>query len=479
VKHSRIVGHSACTRLGVWIIVAVTAAAALFGPLLLAATPAGAFGTINALGQNAEHEKITRVLSCSSSQRPANCFQQESMNLLSGKPGTFGAVGAPDIPPYLFGNPQNHCDDGDYNVVGAKNYPQTEAQAHQRLVDCITQAQQRLASAVDFASGLLSNGAINPQAGRADVSCALPIGIKAADKTAKCSVINQLGRALHTAEDFWSHSNWADVADSSKPISLTNPPGLGRADVPPYFLYPAAGNWQFPSNLVTGYDDSGLTKCGDRICHSILSKDNGNIDPNTGVTSNPTTVRGKVANNFQWAVSGARAQALATWSSFVAGLRAKYGASPAELMVTAITNDTPWTACQLGGAAGSARTPPVGDKGAARTVTGKIENQTGQTLNCTTANMDYGEWGVMAPDNVGAGSSGRFKALSNGTSTIGNVTYTLGGGTTVKISWSNPWVGSNNYGCDLGGSNSGQYRCTIGGQQKGLDSSPTFSVSRK
>lgn len=251
MNDSRIAGLGARPRPRVWAIVAVTTAAALFAPLLLTASPAGAFGTINGLGQHAEHEKITRVLSCSSSQRPTNCFQQESMNLLAGRPGTWGAVGAPDIPPYLFGNPQNHCDDADYNVVGAKNYPQTEAQAHQRLVDCITQAQHRLTSAVDFASGLLSNGAINPQAGRADVTCGLPIGVKAADNTAKCSVINQLGRALHTAEDFWSHSNWADVADSSKPISLTNPPGLGRSDVPPYFLYPAAGNWQFPSNLVT------------------------------------------------------------------------------------------------------------------------------------------------------------------------------------------------------------------------------------
>jgi hypothetical protein len=112
-------------------------------------------------------------------------------------------------------------------------------------------------------------------------------------------------------------------------------------------------------------------------------------------------------------------------------------------------------------------------------VTGKVVNEAGQTLNCTTANMDYGEWGVMAPDSVGAGASGRFKALSNGSSTIGNVTYALAGGTIVKISWSNPWVGSNSYGCDLGGLNSGQYRCTIGGQQSGFDSSPTFTVSRR
>jgi hypothetical protein len=458
----------------------VITAAALFAPVLLAAAPAGAFGTINGLGQNAEHEKITRVLACTSTPVPANCFQQESLNLLAGRPGTFGAVGAPDIPPYLFGNPQNHCDDADYNITGATTYPQTEAQAHQRLVDCITQAQQRLTSAVNLASGLLSNGAINPQAGRSDVTCSLPTGINASDKTAKCSVINQLGRALHTAEDFWSHSNWADVADSSKPISSSNPPGLGRSDVPLYFLYPAAGNWQFPANLVTGFDDSGpFTKCGDRICHSNLNKDNGSINPNNGATSNPSTTRGKVANNFQRAVTGARAQVVATWNSFVTGLQTKYGAGPAALMVRALTNDTPWTTCQLGGSAREARTPPVGDKGAARTVSGKIVNEIGHPFNCTSANIDYGEWGVMAPDSVGVGATGTFKALSNGSSTIGNVTYTSPSGTTLKISWSNPWVGSNSYGCDVGGASSGQYRCTIGGKQSGFDSSPTFTVSQR
>ena len=37
-----------------------------------------------------------------------------------------------------------------------------------------------------------------------------------------------LGRALHGAQDFYAHSNWADQADPTRPIGDTNPPGLNQ-----------------------------------------------------------------------------------------------------------------------------------------------------------------------------------------------------------------------------------------------------------
>jgi hypothetical protein len=40
------------------------------------------------------------------------------------------------------------------------------------------------------------------------------------DNRAKCQAIEGFGRALHGAQDFYSHSNWTDVADPNKPISL-------------------------------------------------------------------------------------------------------------------------------------------------------------------------------------------------------------------------------------------------------------------
>ena len=68
------------------------------GALLLAAAPAAqAFGTINGLGQNAEHEKITRLaLRCGGSLSDRDCFGPRTLDVLAGKRGTFGMVGGPD-----------------------------------------------------------------------------------------------------------------------------------------------------------------------------------------------------------------------------------------------------------------------------------------------------------------------------------------------------------------------------------------------
>ena len=80
------------------------AAALLMGPL-----PALAFGTINGLGQNAEHERITRQGLAS--------FRLGALTLdeLAGKKGTFGAVGAPDRPDRgLMSVSAAHCDNGDW-----------------------------------------------------------------------------------------------------------------------------------------------------------------------------------------------------------------------------------------------------------------------------------------------------------------------------------------------------------------------------
>ena len=460
----------------------------VLGGLLIPSGPAGAFGTVHALGQNAEHEMITRVLSCfSQKQAPTPCFRKRSMNILAGESGSFGAVGSPDIPPYLFGRPYNHCDDGDYNVIGAASYPKTEAEAHQQLLSCIKWAQTRISWAVYWSRLLLSNGTINFQQARTDQSCKLPNDVDGFDVNAKCAILNELGRAMHAAEDFWSHSNWADHANPKEPVSASNQPGLGRSDVPNYFLsshngsIPPDSYWKFPPNLVTGCDDSApLSGFGDRILHSNLSKDKGLINPNDGKTSNPDTQRGRVGNNFELAVTGARNQTVALWNSYVNTLKYFYGNAQAELMVTALTSDTPWTSCQVGGRANNAYTPPAGNVSANRTVTASVVNQSGVNLSCTSADMNYGEWGVMAPDTIGVGATGTFKALSNGSDTEGEVSYRLGSGTiggvqgaSVVIKWNNPLIGYNSYSCRA---NAG-FRCTVGGQQSGNDSAPTFTVS--
>ena len=59
---------------------------------------AAAFGTIDADGQNREHERITRAaLACAAGggSQP-DCFEPKSIDYLAGHDRKFGAVGAPD-----------------------------------------------------------------------------------------------------------------------------------------------------------------------------------------------------------------------------------------------------------------------------------------------------------------------------------------------------------------------------------------------
>ena len=65
---------------------------------LAGAHGASGFGTISGLGQDREHERITRrALACSGGSGAA-CFEPTTLDALAGKSGTWGAVGAPDNP---------------------------------------------------------------------------------------------------------------------------------------------------------------------------------------------------------------------------------------------------------------------------------------------------------------------------------------------------------------------------------------------
>src|SRR5437016_2363285 len=90
--------------------------------LAAAAATGFAFGTIHGLGQNAEHERITRhALACTPAKAPATCFEAQTIDMLAGKAGTVGAVGLPDVT--MITLPEAHCDMGDY--LDVRGYPQT------------------------------------------------------------------------------------------------------------------------------------------------------------------------------------------------------------------------------------------------------------------------------------------------------------------------------------------------------------------
>jgi hypothetical protein len=331
--------------------VALLAGALCAGLLTAAAVPAAAFGTYNSptiMGQQAEHERITRVL-------VSDGFEPRTLDLLAGTAGKLGAVGAPDdavdsslVPGKGLGPGEKHCDNGDYLDVAG--YPQSRDAAAAQLTTCFGYYEQLLDRAVEAAGAIVDDaGTVDVKEGTA-TSCSFPYSLGKRDKTAKCEVLNRLGRALHLSEDFWSHTNWADFADPGQPISIKNPPGLGRIDVPAGLRYPGGGSAGVPDGLISGCDDSvpvlGAIECKGRVTHSVLAKDNGNINPGSCAGASPTSkyARAQVTSpygqqNFSLAVCGAMVQTQQTWRDLRDAIVATYGDERGGAIVSILTSD--------------------------------------------------------------------------------------------------------------------------------------------
>lgn len=438
------------------------------------ATTAGAFGSVNLPGTNQRpvHEPITRSLGCAADGAVTNCFEPLSLDILAGRSGTWGAVGEPDNPFDGSPNPAaRHCDDVDY---GFGSY-RTRAEAQVDFDKCLDWYQSYMQFAVTSAAGLLkADGSIDPAAigvvnslGTSSNVCTFPDPKKGntSNDSAKCNVLNGLGRALHNYEDIWSHSNWGDLADPATPVGLTNPTGLGNTTQPGFMAFPGPSASPIPEGYLSGCDDSIplLNSCSRRsptdsstkeyrTGHSNVNKDNGTVDPRTCSGTDPLTTRGKVVvdgvSNFQRAVTGACGAARRAWTDLQAALVAKYGAGPAAAMIRAIAVDHPLTACEIGGAAAAAFVPPVGDRTSARAVTIVVTNATTQPLGCSTAVLDGGEWASYPPDSLAPGATGRWRTQSRGlaTGTEGRATFRSAAGD-VTVSWDNPYLGSNSSSC--------------------------------
>jgi hypothetical protein len=322
--------------------------ALLIAGLAQAAAPAAhGFGTINAAGQHAEHERITRAaLACpAGTPSTGDCFEPRSIDQLAGRTGTFGAVGAPDADETF--DPSAHCDDADFLAGGG--YPQTRAQADATLLACVQHLRGRFSQGAAAAAGLLdSAGRIRFLQVLLTPSCTFVGGVPG---RAKCNAIDGLGRALHGAQDFYSHSNWTDQADPNQPISAINPPGLARTGPSSIMDLRGTGTPAIPADLTTGCfalgqdQTPGTGPCANRITHNTMNKDLGIIDPATGATSSPTTTRGLVAANFTTAVQGAIAETRRQWRDLRDELLARYGATRGTLMICALTHDNPTSTC--------------------------------------------------------------------------------------------------------------------------------------
>ncbi|KAK4233631.1 Opticin [Achaetomium macrosporum] len=349
--------------------------ALLVGILLTSlATLAAAFGTINEpvfLGQHNEHEMITRLaFQCESGKRSdGTCFEPRSLDQLAGYhrdvmgvaipgAGFNGAVGSPDTFDPVPEGHEAHCDNADY--LDVPGYAQTREEANAKLQACVDHLRSRFRQGLKAAERLLDDRRrIRQQMVQLstpyDCGFAFPALQGEGFGRAKCSVIEGFGRALHGIQDFYAHSNWADSADPTRAINVSNPPGLGFNGTAPFLDMRASGTIppdQIPHNLTTGCFSipdnlGGSGECQGRITHYGLSKDTGSIHLDGTFGEVPCYPRSEAASdNFQRAVLAAIQHSRDAWDGFREELRLRYGTVSGNLMICALTRDDPVRDCR-------------------------------------------------------------------------------------------------------------------------------------
>lgn len=291
-----------------WIIVGALA--------VLAAGPARAFGTIHGLGQNAEHERITRQGLASFG------IGARTMDQIAGRRGTFGAVGAPDRPDRgLMSESAAHCDNGDWLDLPA--YPRGQAEARTELESCRAWIFGYLERAVSEADGLVTAD-MTISGDAAGLKCSFD----GRDRRSKCSVLEQLGMAFHASQDFYSHSNWVDPL--RRPGQrLDDPPGMGQPS-PADWLDPDYPDAAFPGGLISGcYEGFPESRhCDGRVKHATLNKD--------------TKASSRGANGIQQlAMDVASQDTRAKWTWFEQRLVRVYGADRGGRIACVIKADDP------------------------------------------------------------------------------------------------------------------------------------------
>lgn len=329
--------------------------AALALTLASLAGSASGFGTVSNMrltdalaSQDAEHERITRLaLACPIGTVGAHCFGPNTLDSLAGRfskgENDFGAVGAPDRSDRIF-QAASHCDGGDF--IDIPGYPRTREQAQAALEACRDQMIKRLDEAVLEAGDLLdANGNLKPSEIATDCVYVLAIPGRA-----KCNVLEAFGSILHTAQDFYAHTNWADRPVTPAQLSSAFPPGLGMEGPSPFISL--RGEQPYPAGLISGCyglpneaQACAYTFQGEkfsRVMHRDLNKDTGRV----GVIIGPgTTSRGRVNGNFERAVLAAVADTKDKWALLRERLIAQYGEARGRLIACALSHDNPLRDC--------------------------------------------------------------------------------------------------------------------------------------
>ncbi|KAK4188173.1 hypothetical protein QBC35DRAFT_497173 [Podospora australis] len=346
------------------------------GCVLCLISTAVSFGTINApylIGQHNEHEMITRVaFQCPSGQKSDGiCFEPRSLDQLAGYHqevlglpipggGFNGAVGAPDALDPVPEGAEAHCDDADY--LDIPGYPQTRKEANEKLQICINHLRRQFRRGIVAADQLIDERSrVRPSAVDfsfpGDCTFFFPSLQVEIFSRPKCSAIEGFGRALHGVQDFYSHSNWGDQTDTSRPISESNPPGLAMNCTAPFLDLTATGpipEDQIPHNLTTGCfilpdGTPGSLDCAGRITHHTLCKDYGIIHLDGTISdAGPGNPRSDVApTNFVNAVRLAIQSSQEAWATFRKALIEEYGEIRGNMMICAMVRDDPVKDCRM------------------------------------------------------------------------------------------------------------------------------------
>ncbi|MER7848440.1 hypothetical protein ABTZ03_31400 [Kitasatospora sp. NPDC096077] len=261
-----------------------------------------------------------------------------------------------------------HCDNADYlspDNNGGHPYVRTRQEATAELFACVRLADDRFHQAVRAAGDLVSEqGEV-----RADQTGIDKCRLGQPSQTAKCGVLEGLGRSWHTVEDFYSHSNYADAAKDA-PLGIGNPPGLRRQAPAPVFGFASDAGLNNEAefsqllekekmlDLATGCypgetESTGrkVKDCGpaDKGGRRITHDDDNPPDKYPGIpdglakdTQNYTRAKYTFApgvTNFRRAVDQAVQEIAHQWAMFKSTLADTYGPQRANAMIVAITQD--------------------------------------------------------------------------------------------------------------------------------------------
>lgn len=333
-----------------------------------------AFGSAMTLGQNNEHDRITQAaLGCDSQYdpltKPSPCFERLTLDNIAGiYPNYFSAVtAADDLVMHLSGGPDWwHCDKADY--YDNPEYPISRPEATRKLQECRKWAKYILTDGISYADPLCFGSGTNSlrwtfrcegaasisylmldTKGQVDVIQPPSFGctFNGAKGRIKCRVLQQFGYALHALQDFYSHSNYADL-NMEWPLSWDSIPGLGMQDTPEFWNL-SQETPDMPiipdERLSSGCFPDGECSKKKRSNHEQNNKDLSDINYITGKVTNPRTTRGQLkyfdVTNTQRAVDLAIQQTRIAWINLQSAIIRKEGVERGTKIICAIASDRP------------------------------------------------------------------------------------------------------------------------------------------